>query len=138
MARLSGIELPENKKIKIALTYIYGVGLETALKVLKNANVNEDKRTKEITDDELSRLQKVISSISTEGVLKKMVSENIKRLKQIGSFRGLRHSAGLPVRGQRTRVNARTKRGKRVTVGALKKEVMQKMGKANNDKEKGK
>ena len=136
MPRISGIDIPEQKRIEAALTYIYGVGKSNVRKVLKKAQIDPDKRAKDLSDEETTKLQKVIATVPTEGTLRKIVSENIKRLKQIGAYRGLRHSQNLPVRGQRTRVNARTKRGKRQTVGALRKELAQKLEKAK--KEKGK
>jgi small subunit ribosomal protein S13 len=105
------------------------VGRKNIHKILKEADVSPDKRVRELTDQEVSRLQKAIDKIPHEGTLRKIVSENIKRLKQIGSYRGTRHVARLPARGQRTRSNARTKRGKRVTVGALKKDMLQKLEK---------
>lgn len=126
MPRLVGVNIPDNKKTDIALTYIYGIGRKNVNQILARAKVDGGKRAKDLTGEEIARLQKVIETIPTEGVLRKIVSENIKRLKQIGTYRGLRHLANLPVRGQRTRSNARTKRGKRMTVGALKKEALQK------------
>jgi small subunit ribosomal protein S13 len=126
MPRLIGVNIPDQKKTNIALTYIYGIGRKNVAQILIKAKVDGNKRAKDLTADEISRLQKAIETIPTEGVLRKIVSENIKRLKQIGTYRGLRHIANLPVRGQRTRSNARTKRGKRMTVGALKKEALQK------------
>lgn len=135
MVRISGVEIPANKRTEIALTYIYGIGRNNVLGVLKNAQVDPNKRAKDLDDQEIARLQKALSTIPTEGALKKIVSENIKRLQQIGTYRGLRHSARLPVRGQRTRTNARTKRGKRVTIGALKKEDMAKQTTQDSSKE---
>jgi small subunit ribosomal protein S13 len=126
MPRLVGVNIPDNKKTNIALTYIYGLGRKNVKQVLTRAKVDGEKRAKDLTAEEIARLQKVIETIPTEGVLRKIVSENIKRLKQIGTYRGIRHLSNLPVRGQRTRSNARTKRGKRMTVGALKKEALQK------------
>jgi small subunit ribosomal protein S13 len=136
MPRISGVEIPSEKKLKVALTYIYGIGRNNVEEILKKANVDKEKRSKDLTDQEISRLQKTLSGVATEGALKKMVNENIKRLKQIESYRGMRHAAGLPSRGQQTRSNARTKRGKRMTVGALKKEAMTKMQQSKNVKEK--
>jgi small subunit ribosomal protein S13 len=136
MVRISGINLNDNKKIKVALAAIYGLGKINVFPLLRQAQVDPEKRTKELTDLEVAQLQKASEGIPIEGSLRKMVSENIKRLQQSGSFRGMRHSANLPSRGQRTRVNARTKRGKRMTVGALKKELAQKIETAK--KEKGK
>lgn len=126
--RISGINLPEEKKINVALSYIYGVGRKNASVILKRAEVDGDKRTKSLTEDEQKRIQKIIDEYKVEGDLRTDVVNNIKRLKEIGSYRGQRHSKGLPARGQRTRSNARTKRGKRVTIGAIKKEVAVKMG----------
>ncbi|MFC1711326.1 30S ribosomal protein S13 [Patescibacteria group bacterium] len=132
MPRISGVEIPVEKRVEIALTYIYGIGRKNVQQILKEANISGDIRSGDLTDQEVSRLQKAVSSMSTEGVLKKIVSENIKRLKQIGAYRGMRHSARLPARGQRTRANARTKRGKRATVGAMKKDNLQKMEKSKD------
>lgn len=126
--RISGVNLPEEKKINVALSYIYGVGRANAATILKRADVDGDKRTKSLTEDEQKRIQKIIDEYKVEGDLRTDVVNNIKRLKEIGSYRGHRHSKSLPVRGQRTRSNARTKRGKRVTIGAIKKEVAVKMG----------
>jgi small subunit ribosomal protein S13 len=122
MPRLSGIDIPANKRTEIALTYIFGIGRHNVGKILKLANVEANKRAKDLNSDEISRLQKAVDTIQVEGGLRGAITENIKRLKQIGAYRGMRHSMRLPARGQRTRHNARTKRGKRMTVGALKKE----------------
>ena len=122
MPRISGVEIPQAKRTELALTYIFGVGRHNVGKMLKLANVDGNKRAKDLTGDEILRLQKAVETIPTEGPLRKIVSENIKRLRQIGTYRGTRHAHRLPARGQRTRHNARTKRGKRMTVGALKKE----------------
>jgi len=124
MPRIAGIDIPEKKRVDIALTYIYGLGRANVVEILAQAKVNGATRVHALTTDEASRLQKVIDTIKVEGDLRKEVSQNIARLRNIGSYRGLRHAKGLPVRGQRTRTNARTKRGKRVTIGALKKEVL--------------
>src|SRR3989338_5134674 len=126
--RISGINIPEEKRIDIALTYLYGIGRSNVVSVLKKANVDASKRVKTLSEDEQKRIQKILETYKIEGDLKAEISTGIKRLKEIGSYRGLRHSKGLPVRGQRTRSNARTKRGKRVTIGAIKKEVAAKMG----------
>lgn len=136
MPRISGINIPQEKKAKISLCYIYGIGGRNVFKILKKAQVDPEKRIKDLTDQEVARLQRAVELVSIEGALRKIVAGNIKRLKQTGSYRGLRHSAGLPVRGQRTRVNARTKRGKRMTVGALKKELAQRMESAKKAKAK--
>ena len=122
MPRIVGIDLPLDKRTDIALTSIYGIGRKNVVVILKAANVNGGKRARELTTEEVSRLQKVINTYKTEGDLRAQVYANIKRLKEIGAYRGLRHIRNLPVRGQRTRSNARTKRGKRVTIGAIKKE----------------
>ncbi len=128
MPRISGVEIPQNKRVELALTYIYGIGRHNVGKMLKLANVDGHKRAKDLTGDEILRLQKAVETIPVEGSLRKIVSENIKRLRQIGTYRGSRHAHRLPARGQRTRHNARTKRGKRMTVGALKKEEAAKIG----------
>ncbi len=135
MPRLSGVDIPEAKKINISIRYIYGVGPVNAESILVAANIDPDKRTKDLTSEELSRLQKIIDTVKVEGDLRKDVRQNIARLREIGSYRGSRHTKGLPVRGQRTRTNARTKRGKRMTIGALKKEAMAKVDTAKKEKE---
>ncbi len=122
MLRLVGIDLPENKRIEIALRYIYGIGPQNALAILKAAKVDPNTRAKDLSAAEVAKLQKIIEGYKVEGDLRKEVRENIQRLKRIGSYRGSRHNAGLPTRGQRTRTNARTLRGKRKTIGAMKKE----------------
>ncbi|HSX58057.1 MAG TPA: 30S ribosomal protein S13 [Candidatus Saccharimonadales bacterium] len=127
MARISGIDLPNNKKVLFALPYIYGLGRSLSAKVLTNTKVDPDKRMKDLTEAEISKLQKEIDLIMVEGDLRRTIQQNIRRLEEIGSYRGLRHRKNLPARGQRTRSNARTKRGKRMTVGAIKKEVALKM-----------
>lgn len=136
MPRISGIDLPENKRSDIALTAIYGIGRTNVGAVLKAAKIDPAKKAKDLTEDETARLQKVIDATTkVEGDLRKEILESIKRLKQIGCYRGKRHSAGLPVRGQRTRCNARTKRGRRMTIGALKKDDLLKKQKAEAAKE---
>lgn len=128
MVRIAGVDLPKDKRIDIALTYIYGIGRSNARKVLLNAGVQEGKRVKDLTEQELGAIQKITdTSYKVEGDLRQEITENIKRLRAVGSYRGLRHSRNLPVRGQRTRSNARTKRGKRQTVGALRKDTRVKM-----------
>jgi small subunit ribosomal protein S13 len=134
MPRIIGVQLPDEKRLEIALTYIYGLGRAASRKILKGTGIDPNKRAKALTDQEVQVLQKKIEQYSVEGQLRKTTSENIKRLKQIGAYRGLRHKQGLPVRGQRTRTNARTKRGKRQTVGALRKEMAQKIEKAARGK----
>lgn len=122
MLRLVGIDLPENKRIEIALRYVYGIGPKIAKDILSRAKIDVNVRAKDITAEEVAKLQKIIEEYKVEGDLRKEVRENIQRLKRISSYRGSRHFAGLPVRGQRTRTNARTLRGKRKTIGAMKKE----------------
>ncbi len=119
MPRISGIDIPEQKRVDIALTYIYGIGRKNVTDILKEAGVNAATRASNLTADEVARLQRVIEKINTEGNLRKQIRENIERLKRIGTYRGARHIANLPVRGQRTRTNARTKRGRRQTIGAI-------------------
>ncbi len=127
MLRLVGVTIPENKKIAFALRYIYGIGPSLSGKIVNQAKIKPDKRAKELDSEEINRLQKVLDAYMIEGNLHQWYQENIKRLKQIKCYRGLRHISGLPVRGQRTRSNARTKRGKRQTVGAMRKEMLQKL-----------
>ena len=122
MLRLSGIDLPEEKRIEIALRYIYGVGPKISLQVLSTAKIDPNTRAKDLSSEEIARIQKILDGIKVEGDLRKDVRENIQRLKRISAYRGLRHIMNLPSRGQRTRTNARTGRGKRKTIGAMKKE----------------
>ena len=126
--RIAGVNIPDEKRIDIALSYIYGIGRNNVLEVLKKAGVETTKRTKTLSEEEQKKIQKVLEVYKLEGDLRAEISANIKRLKEAGSYRGFRHSKNLPARGQRTRSNARTKRGKRVTIGAIKKEVAAKMG----------
>lgn len=122
MARIAGVDLPRNKRIEVGLTYIYGIGLPTAQKILESAGVNPDRRVQELNDDEVNKLRRIIeNSHKVEGALRTEISMNIKRLMDIGSYRGLRHRKGLPVRGQRTHTNARTHKGKRVAIAGKKK-----------------
>ena len=123
MARISGTDLPKNKRIEVALTYVYGIGNSLAKLILKDAGVNPDTRVFNLTEQEVYKIQDTILTrqVKVEGDLRKEVSQNIKRLMDIGSYRGLRHRKGLPVRGQRTRTNARTRKGPKKTVGAGKK-----------------
>ena len=128
MVRIAGIDLPPGKRLDIALTSIYGVGRNNVRVILSKASMDDSKRVKDLTEEEVGRIQKVLDKeYKIEGDLRTEVTENIKRLKEIGSYRGIRHVRGLPVRGQRTRSNARTKRGKRQTVGALRKDVRAKL-----------
>lgn len=122
MARIAGIDLPKNKRIEIALTYIYGVGHSTAQKILSQAGVSPDTRTDDLTESEVGLIRKVIDGdFKVEGDLRREVSMNIKRLMDLGCYRGLRHRRGLPVRGQKTKTNARTRKGPRKTVAGKKK-----------------
>jgi len=123
MVRIVGVNLPDNKRIEYALTLIYGIGWSNVKKILSAVKVDGNKKVKNLTESEIKKIQDEIEkNYKVEGDLREMVSENIKRLKDISSYRGIRHTRNLPVRGQRTRSNARTKRGKRKTVGALRKE----------------
>ena len=118
MARISGVTLPNEKQLWVALTYVHGIGKKTSYDILNKAKVDPIIRTKNLTNDEITRIQDVINSdYVVEGELQRIVTGNIKRLKDIKSYRGIRHSSNLPTRGQRTRTNARTRRGKRVTIG---------------------
>jgi small subunit ribosomal protein S13 len=122
MARIAGIDIPREKRVEIALTYIYGVGLSSSQKILKQTNINPDTRVRDLTEDQVNRLREVIDrSIKVEGDLRREVALNIKRLIEIGSYRGSRHRRNLPSRGQRTKTNARQRRGPKKTVGARKK-----------------
>lgn len=126
--RISGINLPEEKRVDIGLSYLYGIGRKNVVEILKKAEVEANKRVKSLTEDEQKRIQKILETYKIEGDLRVEIQGNIKRLREISSYRGTRHTKNLPVRGQRTKSNARTKRGKRVTIGAIKKEVAVKMG----------
>ena len=126
--RISGVNIPDEKKLEISLGYIYGVGRSNVYKILEKAKVDGAKRVKTLTEEEQKRIQQALEGYKLEGDLRTEVNANIRRLKDIGAYRGTRHSRNLPVRGQRTRSNARTKRGKRVTIGAIKKEAAVKMG----------
>lgn len=125
--RISGVNIPEEKRVDIALTYLYGVGRGNVDEILKKASVDGAKRVKTLSEEEQKQIQKALEIIKVEGDLRAEVHGNIKRLKEVGAYRGTRHSKNLPARGQRTRSNARTKRGKRMTIGAIKKEVAAKM-----------
>lgn len=116
MARIEGVDIPRNKRVVISLTYIYGIGKTTSEAVLEAANVNPSTRVKDLSEDEVQRIRDQVSSYTVEGDLRRQVTLNIKRLSEIGSYRGLRHRRNLPVRGQRTKTNARTRRGVRKTV----------------------
>ena len=122
MARISGVDLPREKRIEIGLTYIYGIGRTSATRILKEANVNPDTRVRDLTDDEVKRLSEVINETQVvEGDLRREVALNIKRLQEIGCYRGIRHRRGLSVRGQKTKTNARTRKGPKKTVANKKK-----------------
>jgi small subunit ribosomal protein S13 len=124
MARISGVTIPDGKQIQIALTYVYGIGPTTSVKILSEAKVEPTVRVKDLTDAEIARIQDIISTEHiVEGDLHRTVTGNIKRLQDINAYRGLRHKQNLPTRGQRTRTNARTRRGKKVTVGGTAKKV---------------
>ncbi len=124
MARISGITVPSEKQVQIALTYVYGIGPKTSRSILIQAKVEPTVRVKNLTDNEVSRIQDVINANYTvEGELQRIVTGNIKRLKDINAYRGLRHKSNLPSRGQRTRTNARTRRGKKITVGGTAKKA---------------
>ncbi len=116
MVRIAGVDIPSEKRVVISLTYIYGIGYSTATKILKAANVDENIRVKNLDEDQLSRIRAEVAQYKVEGDLRREVNMNIKRLMEIGSYRGLRHKKGLPVRGQRTRTNARTRKGPAKTI----------------------
>lgn len=121
MARIEGVDLPREKRVEIGLTYIYGIGDTKAREILQKTGINPDTRVRDLTDDEISKLREAIEKgYTTEGDLRREISMNIKRLVEIGSYRGRRHRSGLPVRGQRTKTNARTRKGPKKTVGASK------------------
>jgi small subunit ribosomal protein S13 len=122
MARIAGVDLPRDKRVEIALTYIFGIGKPTSQKILTQTGVNPDTRIKNLTEEEINRLREVIEkSLKVEGDLRREIALNIKRLIEIGCYRGLRHRRGMPVRGQRTKTNARTRKGPRKTVGVRRK-----------------
>lgn len=134
MPRIAGHDLPDNKKIAFALRYIYGIGPKLATEIVEKCKINPDKRAKELTGEEISRIQAALDSYITEGDLRREISDDIARLKRIHCYRGLRHVAGLPVHGQRTRSNARTKRGAKRTIGAMTKEAAAKLEEAKKVK----
>ncbi len=122
MARISGVDLPREKRVEIGLTYIYGIGLTTSQQLLERTSISGDTRVRDLTDDEVTRLRDIIDrEMRVEGDLRREVAMNIKRLVDIGSYRGLRHRRGMPLRGQRTRTNARTRRGPKRAIGGRKK-----------------
>lgn len=136
MPRILGIDIPEHKKVLVALQSIYGVGPQIAQTVLREAQVDPDKRARDLTNDELGRIQRILDRYELEGDLRRHVNENIDRLKRIRAYRGLRHIAKLPVRGQRTKTNSRNARGgaKRKTIGAMTKEMAAKLDAAKTSK----
>ncbi|CAA9541942.1 MAG: SSU ribosomal protein S13p (S18e) [uncultured Thermomicrobiales bacterium] len=122
MARISGVDLPREKRVEVGLTYIYGIGLKTSQNLLERTGINPDTRVRDLADDEVNRLRDVIDKeMRVEGDLRREVSMNIKRLMDIGSYRGIRHRRGMPLRGQRTRTNARTRRGPKRAIGGRRK-----------------
>ena len=122
MARISGVDLPREKRVEIGLTYVFGIGLTTSQRILRETGINPDTRVRNLTEEEIVRLREYIDrNLKVEGDLRREVSQNIKRLMEIGCYRGLRHRRGLPVRGQRTHTNARTRKGPRRQIGAKKK-----------------
>ncbi|HSW97216.1 MAG TPA: 30S ribosomal protein S13 [Candidatus Saccharimonadales bacterium] len=125
--RIAGFTIPENKRVDISLSYLYGIGRKNVVQILAEAQIDAAKRVNALTEDEQKRIQKALETHKIEGDLRADVNGDIKRLKEIGAYRGMRHAHGLPAHGQRTRSNARTKRGKRVTIGAIKKEVLAKI-----------
>ncbi|MBP8653690.1 MAG: 30S ribosomal protein S13 [Proteocatella sp.] len=121
MARIAGVDLPREKRVEIGLTYIYGIGKVTSQKILASTGVNPDTRIKDLTDEEVNNLRKAIDEFTVEGDLRREIALNIKRLRDIRCYRGIRHQKGLPVRGQKTKTNARTRKGPKRTVGRKKK-----------------
>ena len=121
MARISGIDLPKEKRVEIGLTYIFGIGLTTSQRILAEAGVNPETRVKELTEDEVNNIRNIIKNLNVEGDLRRNVALNIKRLQEIGCYRGFRHRRGLPVRGQKTKTNARTRKGPKKTIANKKK-----------------
>jgi len=127
MAGIAGVNIPDNKRVEIALTYIFGIGKSSAGKILKSAKINPDTKVSKLNEGELDKIREIIEKkYQVEGNLRVEISQNIRRLKDIGSYRGERHAKNLPVRGQRTKTNARTKRGKKVTVGSGRKRAVEK------------
>ncbi|MDO5155827.1 MAG: 30S ribosomal protein S13 [Eubacteriales bacterium] len=122
MARISGVDLPREKRVEIGLTYIYGIGLPSSKRILAEANINPDTRVRDLTDEEVKKLSEIINETQmVEGDLRREIAMNIKRLQEIGCYRGIRHRKGLPVRGQKTKTNARTRKGPKRTVANKKK-----------------
>lgn len=125
--RIAGLAIPDDKRIDIALTYLYGIGRSNVKPILEKAKIDGSVRTKNLSEEEVKRITQALENIKVEGDLRAEVSTNIRRLRDISTYKGMRHARNLPARGQRTRSNARTKRGKRVTIGAIKKELAAKM-----------
>ena len=123
MARIAGVDLPNNKRIEIGLTYIYGIGFAQSQKILSITNISPDVRVKDLSEDQIYKLSTQLKTFIVEGDLRQKIFRNIKRLKDIKSYRGNRHKIGLPVRGQRTKTNARTRKGKNIAVGGLKRKL---------------
>lgn len=123
MARIAGVDLPREKRVEIGLTYVYGIGLSSSQKILKEAGINPDTRVKDLSDEDVNKIRKAMEGYKVEGDLRREVALNIKRLTEIGCYRGLRHRRSLPVRGQRTKTNARTRKGPRKLVSRSKKDV---------------
>ncbi len=122
MARIAGVDIPDNKKVPYSLAYIYGIGIKSGFKICEEAGIDPEKRVKDLTEEEIAKIRKIIETeYKVEGDLRKEIAMNIKRLMEIGCYRGIRHRLGLPVRGQRTRTNARTRKGPRKTVAGKKK-----------------
>ncbi len=121
MARISGVDLPREKRVEVGLTYVYGIGLSSSQKILKVAGINPDTRVKDLSDEDVNKIRKAMEGYKVEGDLRREIALNIKRLTEIGCYRGLRHRRGLPVRGQRTKTNARTRKGPRKVVSRSKK-----------------
>ena len=127
MPRIAGVDLPKEKRIEAALPYIFGIGPALAKKIIAECSIDPNTRAKNLTEDEAGRLQRKVEQYKVEGDLRREIQGNIKRLQEIASYRGTRHAKNLPARGQRTRTNARTKRGKRITIGTIRKDVAQKV-----------
>lgn len=132
MPRISGVDIPEHKKIVYSLTSIYGIGISLAKKLVAQVGIDPNIRARDLSSDQVAKLQRALDRVVNEGDLRRAVRDNIERLKRIRSYRGMRHAANLPVRGQRTRVNARTNRGKRRTVGSMTKEMAAKLDQAKS------
>ena len=121
MARIAGVDLPREKRVEVGLTYVYGIGLSSSQKILKEAGINPDTRVKDLSDEDVNKIRKAMEGYKVEGDLRREIALNIKRLTEIGCYRGIRHRRGLPVRGQRTKTNARTRKGPRKVVSRSKK-----------------